>query len=200
VVDLERQQVRLDTWRHALRGAGVDRLLYLLQSVPGLDLVPQPSDGQLEPAIGASMLGHLTTVDGRSFGLQVAMDEREHDRLAVLEQMVESYGLWGDVERTLTTDIELLTAQYPDLAALLIFPRLTPEQILTLAVEGRTVPAGITRFIVPGRILRLNAPLDRLASGEPLDVKRRWLADLLRAKLASRQVRYYEEPVVLLDE
>ena len=72
--------------------------------------------------------------------------------------------------------------------------------ILALAAEGRTVPAGITRFVIPGRILRLNAPLARLASDEPLESKRRWLDNLVRERLADRQVRYYQEPVILLDE
>ena len=71
---------------------------------------------------------------------------------------------------------------------------------MRLVGQGRLLPAGITRFIVPGRILRLNAPLAVLAANEPIAQKRDWLDNLVQTKLAGRGVRYYEEPVVLLDE
>jgi L-serine kinase (ATP) / ParB family transcriptional regulator, heme-responsive regulator len=114
--------------------------------------------------------------------------------------MVDRYGEWGNVDRTLSTDLDLMLAQFPDLAGLIVFPHFTPEMILDVAEQGRTMPAGVTRFVIPGRILRLNAPLDKLASDEPLALKRSWLDTLVMEKLAYRQVRYYEEPVVLLDE
>jgi hypothetical protein len=113
---------------------------------------------------------------------------------------VESYGQWANVERTLTADLELLANQFSDLAGLVTFPTFTPQAIFELADQGRTVPAGITRFVIHGRILRLNAPLSILAADEPLSDKQAWLNNLIGEKLRKRQVRYYEEPVVLLDE
>jgi len=54
--------------------------------------------------------------------------------------------------------------------------------------------------MIPGRILRLNAPLDRLATGVSLSAKADWLDRLVEEKVTNRGVRYYEEPVMLLDE
>jgi hypothetical protein len=63
------------------------------------------------------------------------------------------------------------------------------------------LPAGITRHLIPGRALRLNVPLDRMADTEhSLEEKNRWLEEWLRDKANQRQVRYYEEPTILLDE
>ena len=50
------------------------------------------------------------------------------------------------------------------------------------------------------RILRLNADLDRLKKEEPLPAKRAWFNDFLEEKLARSRMRYYQEPVILLDE
>jgi hypothetical protein len=62
------------------------------------------------------------------------------------------------------------------------------------------MPAGVTRFVIPGRILRLNARLDTLRRPVSLEQKNEWLNELLIEKLAKSGARYYQEPVVLLDE
>jgi hypothetical protein len=148
-------------------------------------------------------LGHLLLANQESYKLEVApvaTTAINEQWLRLLNAVVELYGQWGNIERTLSNDVESLASHFPDLAALVIFPHFTPQTILELADQGRTVPAGITRFLIPGRILRLNAPLAKLAADEPLAAKQAWLDDLIRTKVLERQVRFYEEPVVLLDE
>ena len=68
------------------------------------------------------------------------------------------------------------------------------------AAQGEFLPAGLTRFVIPGRILRLNADLERLKRDEPLAEKRAWFNDFLAGKLSRSRLRVYQEPVVLLDE
>ena len=65
---------------------------------------------------------------------------------------------------------------------------------------GRYFPAGITRFVIPGRILRIKADLKMMMSNRPLHEKNRWLRNLLLEKLNRNEIRYYAEPVYLLDE
>jgi hypothetical protein len=175
----------------------------VLRAVPGLQLEPVAYDVPTRQELPTGALGYLMTAKQESFVLRVtsvAAATLGAEWLQVLNDVVEAYGQWGNVERTLTTDMEWLASQFPDLAALVIFPRFTPQTILELANQGRTVPAGITRFVIPGRILRLNAPLAKLAADEPLAQKQAWLDNLIRKKVLERQVRFYEEPVVLLDE
>ncbi len=86
------------------------------------------------------------------------------------------------------------------MAGLVVFPQFSPEIVLQIAAKNRLLPAGITRFVIPGRILRLNAPLDLLAGNDSLAKKREWLDTMVQAKLTARAMRYYTEPVVLLDE
>ena len=49
-------------------------------------------------------------------------------------------------------------------------------------------------------ILLFNASLSILRSDWTLDEKCNWLEDVIEEKMAERHLRYYEEPVVLLDE
>jgi hypothetical protein len=81
-----------------------------------------------------------------------------------------------------------------------VFPEYTVKQVMQIAQAGRVLPAGITRFVIPGRVLRLKADLNVLKSDKPLSEKEVWLNQLVGEKLANNRVRYYEEPVYLLDE
>ncbi|MFQ5517940.1 MAG: hypothetical protein ACE5E8_10245, partial [Acidimicrobiia bacterium] len=106
----------------------------------------------------------------------------------------------GEVERTIETDIVRLQHEFPDLAAVVSFPELTIGQIMQIVRSGRTLPAGITRFMIPGRILRLNAPLELLSGAAKIEERNRGLRDLLRDRSSRGGIRYYHEPVILLDE
>ena len=195
--------IELSNWNHVIYGGEGASLLATLRTIADLQLVPAASGTPVDAPLPVGALGRLAMATGESFVLATersAMQAMDAGWLRVLNEVVECYGQWGNVERTLSRDVEVLASQFPDFAALVSFPRFTPQMILELAAQGRTVPAGITRFVIPGRILRLNAPLAKLMADEPLAAKQAWLDELLREKLRMRQVRFYEEPVVLLDE
>ncbi len=62
------------------------------------------------------------------------------------------------------------------------------------------IPSGITRSIITGRVMRLNAALEYLKSDRDIDEKNKWLYDLVMEKLSKDQARYYAEPIYLFDE
>ncbi|MEJ2751431.1 MAG: hypothetical protein P8169_01910, partial [Chloroflexota bacterium] len=113
---------------------------------------------------------------------------------------VHAYSAWGMVERTLLTDIDRLLAQFPQMRTVAIFPQFVPDDVFDAARDGGLLPAGLSRFIIPGRILRLNADLKRLKRDESLDEKHAWFDEFLSEKMRQSRLRFYEEPVVLLDE
>lgn len=202
VVDPARDNVQLHTWRHGVRGPDLQAFLRLARDVRGLRLTEMPASALPHALWERGALGYLVTITGEGFLLEQdsALVEEDGAWITPLTELVNRYGVWGEVERTLVNDVETLRSQHSDLVALVVFPPFAPEVVMRLVSQGRLLPAGITRFIVPGRILRLNAPLAVLAANEPIAPKRDWLDKLVQAKLAGRGVRYYEEPVVLLDE
>jgi phosphoglycerate dehydrogenase-like enzyme len=200
VVDPQKEHVQLHTWFHAVRGKNAGELLRLVQSTAGLRLTEMAVE-QLPHALWErSALAYLVTADKQGFLLELGENPGDHDWLGVLTDLVRRYGAWGEVERTLEDDIDSLLSQHRDLAGLVVFPQFALDIVMQQVAKGRLLPAGITRFVVPGRILRLNVPLAVLASNEPIVKKREWLDKLVEAKLAQRALRYYQEPVVLLDE
>jgi hypothetical protein len=203
VVDLQRSNVKMNTWFHVVHGGRSESLVQVVSRVRGLTLTPTAVDHLPHALWERSALGYLVTHERSGYLLELTettQGSAQTDWIDVLVELVDAYGAWGDVGRTLDTDMDALCAQYPDLAGLFVYPQFSPEIVIQVAERGRLLPAGITRFLIPGRILRLNAPLSVLAADVSPGAKADWLDRVVAEKLANRGVRYYEEPVMLLDE
>lgn len=199
VVDFQRSNVKMNTWFHVVHGGRGESLVQVVGRVAGLQLTPLPVETLPHALWERSALGYLITAERSGYLLELT-DRNSGDWIDVLVELVDAYGAWGDVGRTLDTDLDALATQYPDLGGLFVYPQFSPEIVIQVAERSRLLPAGITRFLIPGRILRLNAPLDMLAASVAPSVKADWLDRIVEEKLANRGVRYYEEPVMLLDE
>jgi hypothetical protein len=139
----------------------------------------------------------LHTIDGRVFLIQPAPGV---NRLEALNKLTNTYIQAYNVSRTLRANLEELQAEFRNLVALVVFQAYTVQQVLQIAKVGHRLPAGITRFIIPGRVLRINAELSYLKSDKSLREKNEWLHQLLVDKQVKSKIRYYKEPVYLLDE
>lgn len=203
VIPPDEGRFQLHTWYHAISsGQRVTPRTFAdlqqhLQTIPGLIFEPLPTAKIAHIFQDKQILCYFLDREDKTTVAKVA---EGHDRLTVMNALVASYTKWGNVERTLLTDLPRLLSQFPQITAVAIFPQFQPETIFDVASQGNLVPAGLTRFVIPGRILRLNADLARLKQDEPIQAKRFWFNEFLEEKLARNRLRYYEEPVVLLDE
>lgn len=187
----------LRTWYHVVRQLEPGRLRQIIEDLPSINLVETELDLADDALFEYGALCYVLTVDQRAFLVQA---ETGVNRLEALNHVTEAYIAAGRVERTLDKDLINLQYEYPDMAGLIVFPEYTVSQVMQVTLSGRYFPAGITRFIIPGRILRLNAELAELKSDKPLREKNRWLNDMLLAKQNRGKIRYYAEPVYLMDE
>ncbi|HEX6384428.1 MAG TPA: hypothetical protein VF177_07140, partial [Anaerolineae bacterium] len=187
----------LHTWYHVIQGIEVNKLLRLLDDLPDISLVDSEIEKAEEDLFEYGGLCYVHTIDDRVFLVQPAQGV---NRLHALNKLTESYIATADVARTLNKNMITLQHEYPEMAALVVFPEYTVNQVMQVTLSGRYFPAGITRFLISGRVLRLNADLEFLKSDKSLREKNRWLHELLVEKLNKGGIRYYAEPVYLLDE
>ncbi len=68
------------------------------------------------------------------------------------------------------------------------------------AISEDLLPAGITRFLVDERALRLNVPIGLLEASESIQAKQDALDDMISARARDGRVRRYEETIFILDE
>jgi threonine dehydratase len=203
VVDAEQTGFQLHTWYHAISAdtpgsqQSIANLLTQLEAVEGLELLPLSSAETGGVLAQPDTICYLLDRQGQVTAARLVSSA---NRLAVMNAIVNTYNAWGNVERTLLTDLERLKGQFPDLVAVAVYPQFSPIEVFEAASHGNLLPAGLTRFVIPGRILRLNADLSRLRQPESLADKRAWFNNFLAERLSHSRLRYYQEPVVLLDE
>lgn len=74
------------------------------------------------------------------------------------------------------------------------FPSLTVEELKSLVFNQQMLPAGVTRFLIFGRILNLCVPL-YLLQGTHFD-EQAWMQML---KKWNREIRFYSEPIYVME-
>lgn len=196
VVDPDRDKIELHRWNHALTDVTPGQLMGRLRRTGGVywELADQATaELALEQR---DILSYLVTPDDQWY---MAVAEAGADGMTALNEIVAAYTRLGcTIVRTLET--HPAETGIPKMAGLMVFPRLSIDEVLRAGIDQKLVPAGITRFVIPGRVLRLHASLERLRAEVPLARKQAWLDKLITAKVYGRKVRYYQEPVLLLDE
>lgn len=198
VVDYEDAELILDTWHHLVLGIGAAELKGMLRTVQALTIEPAEAGHARAQLARREILAFVEYLDGEVWTLRAAGDL--HQRTRCLNEIVDLYKAQGRIFRANADHLPSLLPFHDDAAALVVFPRFVPAEIVDLARVGARLPAGITRHLIPRRALRVNLPLAMLGDAASLSEKNARLAAWLKDKVASKAVRYYHESTLLFDE
>ena len=190
-------ECQLDTWQHVIRKVEPRQIIDLLDTMPEITLVETPGGDVLEKMAEHGGLCYMITTNEKCYHIQPSPGVNHLD---ALNKLTNAYIEASVVTRTTQRDIGELIKAYPDMAALMVFPKYDPQQVVQIARSGRALPAGITRFLIPGRVMRLNVQMNMLKAGTTLQEKNQWLYQFTMDKLDHDEARLYQEPVYLLDE
>lgn len=196
VVDVD-DDLSLETWSHVLTGGDWGVVTEALGTVDGLSLVTCDLAVARDRLLELGGVCALLSPDGRA---AVVIAEPGLNRFAAAEATMRAYGEVAEVTRTMERDLDTVRVDYPELEMLVVYPPFTVEQVLLAARSGQLLPAGVTRFVVPGRVLHLDLPLSWLRDDRSVEDKNRDLHERLRRRHLAGTIRYYREPVYLLDE
>jgi len=181
---VEPHTVELSTWHHVVRECTPEELLAVVEESPDLQTTENYGTPSIHPHEGPSRL--VTGTYGMSDN-------------ATLSALVRTYiGRWR-VTRTIDPRREHVAASYPGWAAIVEFPIMTVDDVMTAAVGNDLLPAGVTRFLVPNRALRINVPLDHLR-GNSVAAAQTSLNRLLEERASEGRIRRYEGPIYILDD
>jgi hypothetical protein len=98
------------------------------------------------------------------------------------------------------TDLSDISALSPDEGLLFIYPDFKKEHIVKIAQLKQKLPAGITRHLIPNRVLRIKYEIQDLKSGDNLQQRNNELNKLIEQKIQNKKVRLYKEPILIFDE
>jgi len=196
VVDADDPHVVLHTWNHVVWGMSSRTLMSGIRKVPDIKLKKINRERSTKPPVGA--FAQIRLADGSIY--LVILPNGLFAEVQALHGIVNCYKDRASLDRTSQTLSESIRSTYPDLTALIIFPRFEIRTILTLAGRGSLLPTGITRFTVSPRALHLNYPLHELSSCKPLEYKEAYLQQWIQDRTVNKGVRYYAEATFLFDE
>src|SRR5690606_36423428 len=142
--------VTLETWHHVLRDCPADEVVGRIAAMPGLLL----SDDGGAPQV--------TIKEGtRRSVLGIDMSPN-----ATMSALVDAYiGHW-ETSRIIDPHPSTVTRRFPDWSVVVEFPAVEIDDVAKAALGDDLLPAGVTRFLIPERVLRLHAPLSILESGD----------------------------------
>jgi hypothetical protein len=196
---IDPQRVRVSTWNHLVIGQPLDAFWAQLQDLPLLTY--QPLSGSSLATSGHRWAGGLYLSNGRAYSIELPPSTPPAQEVEALNQLVATYTGEHEIRRSLKIEPEDLLAEHPSMTAVIAFPQYTVHDIQRFGTEGLLVPPGITRCIVPGRILRVNLDLSLLTSQAlTLEQKNMRLTEYLHARLTRQPLRYYEEPIYIFED
>lgn len=199
VVQPNGDEVSVETWNHILLDERHDELAAELFGGSSLKIAPSDRDHVAVDLEGGKALAAVATRKGRLFEVY-GNEAHLQGRLETLNELVGLYQDQIRFERTSSDRVEPLLDLFDNLACLVIFPGFGVAEVVRGASQGWHFPAGITRFIVSPRALRVNYPLDRLQEDRALDEKQAELDRWVKDRVHARRVRYYAESTFLFDE
>jgi len=181
---VDERTISLERWHHVIREADSSEIVDLIGGDHDLSLVSDEGPPSIKTPDG-----RRRSVHGDGLNL-----------FRVLSALVHSYvGRWT-VNRVTDGELHLVPERFPDWGAVVEFPTLTMGDVRKAALGEDLLPAGITRFSVPDRVLRVNADLAMLESPGSTADKQALLDQLIRARRNSGRVRHYPNSVIIFDE
>jgi hypothetical protein len=189
------------TWHHLITKIEPEEFIGLLNTVDGVDLFLLDHLHARAALARRECLMFIMMVDGKVYAARPKLPGLfVHEQNKLLNALVDTYKDRGVLHRAMTDSLEEARSLYPDLTGVVVFPRYDACEVLALARDGELLPAGLTRHLIQGRILRVNYPLSELKSRDPLEVKNARLQEWLKRKMSSKEVRFYGEMTYLFDE
>lgn len=197
VVKADNPHVNLQTWNHIIWGMDPKTLIRRIRQIKVLKVIKIDTHKSLDAPKYVPL--QIRLPDGKFYLLE-EMPSDLPTHIHTLHQIVNTYKTRASLDRTSQTLIDPFKKLYPNLTALVIFPRFKINTVLKLAAQNIVLPTGITRFTVSPRALHLNYPLHELSSGKPIEYKEEYLKEWVGERVKKKGVRLYTEATFLFDE
>ncbi|WP_139490118.1 ParB N-terminal domain-containing protein [Brevibacillus dissolubilis] len=187
---VKQDELRLDAWEHIV---AIGSWFHELKKHPELAWHTTPIDGQrpIAEVINSSGETYYLYLKGHESGEQPHLS----DTLRVWHSIVGSYSKTYAVLRRPRGTVQ----KSAEGTVCLRYPVYAVEELEQLVAQGHVMPAGVTRFLVSGRLLNLGIPLSMLMEQEQVDQadhQGRWM-ELCRQW--ENKLRLYMEPVYLCE-
>lgn len=181
-----------ESWTHVLEAPGVpEKLAGRLRSLePGMEGVELARGARCG---GELPLGVLAAVETEEGCLALGGVGTVAEQARALWTLQEAYPEDVLVRRVVPGE----PVEPSESRVAVYYRRFSLVELADVVREGGTLPAGITRFKVPERVLGVRFPLEHMRAG--VEAGNAELARFVEGLLERGRVRRYEEPVVMFE-
>jgi hypothetical protein len=190
--------VELDTWYHVVAGMQLAEFEAELTKVTGLKLQPCSLEEARQALRDHQAAAYIVSASGVRMVCNT-VHSLEHDT-RLLNHLVSAYRGKARIYRASNDIWEKQKPYYADISALVIFPHLSPADIIQAAQSGNKIPTGITRHIIPNRAVNINIPLEILQADWKQKRKDAWLHEWLMERMNANAIRFYSESTFSFNE
>lgn len=184
-------------WHHAVEKFSKQSFLEQLHNLSEI-AISEIKNGTVNNDENSDLLCKIQFGDGSIYAI------RAHENLFQwvndLKNITSIYQSFRYMDRVSYTNPEHLKKNYPEFCAVIVFRKITKEELVAVTDHEMRVPSGITRIILPKRALRLNVPLDLMRFNVPIEQKNFWLQNRINEQIKDKSIRFYHEPTFLFDE
>jgi hypothetical protein len=208
LVDYEDEKVKLFSWNHLIFNAPKEEIIDRIRNL-NLEVSFCPLNW------GEEALKHERTIsyflfrdsigfvvkDGVNHTVQANGDITPEEKAKNLHQLIATYSSRSEIFY-LNSDNHFLSIfdHFKNSSAINLIPRFDKKEILDLVQKGILLPFGVTRFIVPNRVLGLEVSSLVLSAQTPLSEKNLFLKELLAYRIKTKKAKFYQESVTLFNE
>jgi hypothetical protein len=207
MVDYEDERVNLFSWNHLIFNVSKEEIIKKLRDL-NLEVSFCPLNWaeealKYQKTISYFLFSDLSGVvvnNGDSI-----LEDNRFDKLTTrvknLCQLIATYNGRSEVYYLDSNNHFLSTFEhFKNSSAINLFPQFDKKEILNLAKKDILLPFGVTRFIVPHRVLGLEVSCSVLSAQTPLSEKNLFLKELLAYRIRIKKAKFYQESVTLFNE
>ncbi len=208
IVDYEDKEVRLSSWNHLIFNAPKGEIIKKIRDL-NLEVSFCPFNWRKEALNHQKTISYFLFRDLTGFVVNNGMNRAGHaienltpeKKVKNLYQLIATYNSRSEI-CYLDSDNHLLSIfeHFKNSSALNLIPRFDKKEISDLVQKGIPLPFGVTRFIVPQRVLGLEVSFSVLSAQTPLSEKNLFLKELLAYRIRTKKAKFYQESVTLFNE
>ena len=199
MVDYEDEKVKLLSWNHLIFNAQKEEIIKKIKDF-NLEVSFCPLNWAEEALKHKKTISYFLFSDLSGFVVNNGNSTVE-DKVKNLYQLIATYNGRSEVYYLDSNNHFLsIFEHFQNSSAVNLFPRFDKKEILDLAQKGILLPFGVTRFIVPHRVLGLEVSCSVLSAQTPLSEKNLFLKELLAYRIRTKKAKFYQESVTLFNE
>lgn len=194
IVDYKSPALKLKSWYHFVYDMGFNDLKVFLEG-SGLKHSKWNIKNRLDK------LNYIGVCAPNGRGVKIKLSKKLDEMLKTLCSLNKFYENNFNYTRIDSdADFKNLRQVLPGEGLLFVYPMFPKEHIIKIASGENKVPAGITRHLLPNRVLHIKYEIENLISDENLEERNRELDELIKQKAENKKVRLYKEPILIFDE